>query len=84
MQRNDQLKVRTSNLRPNHPYFYQYAVARLMRAGMWFSDAIQVIQIVMPHSAHSLPDDYEHTFYDVTREALANKHLPIPTYKPIW
>ena len=84
MKRNDLLKGRTRDLQPNHVFFYQYAVARLMRAGMWFSDAIQVIQLIMPKGAGSLPDNWENTYYDVTREALGDDPLPMPTYKTIW
>lgn len=84
MRTNELLKGRTRDLKPHDVFFYQYAIARLMRAGMWFSDAIQVIQLIMPNACHSLPDDWEHTYYDITRDALGDEHLPMPTYKTIW
>jgi hypothetical protein len=76
--------MRSTDLLFTHAFFYQLVIARLMREGMWFSDAVHVLQIIWPRSTGELPDDWEAPYYDVTRKALRNDDLPIPSYKPIW
>ena len=65
-------------------YFYQHAIARMMRQGMWFSDAVEVLKILWPRSTGKLPDDWEDPYYDATRKALPDDIRPIPKYTPIW
>ena len=76
--------MRSNDLQPNHIFFYQLGIARLIRHGMWFSDAVQVMQLVFPKACGSLPADWEDSYYYVTRSALKHDIVPIPNYKPIW
>ncbi len=76
--------MRSTDLLFTHAFFYQLVIARLMRAGMWFSDAVHILKLIWPRSTGELPDDWEDPYYDVTRKALRKDNLPIPSYKPIW
>ena len=67
-----------------HSYFFQAAIARLIQNGMWFSDAVEVLQPLWPQSASELPADYWDPYYDFTRDSIGGTLIRRPTYKPIW
>jgi len=57
-------------------------MARLIRAGMWHSDAHEILAIVFPN--YVIPPDWADEWYDDVRGMNALELIPIPNYKPIW
>ena len=58
------------------------AMARLIRKGVWHSDAHEILSIVFPN--YVIPPNWEHEWYDDVRGMNALEIIPIPNYKPIW
>jgi len=62
--------------------YLKCAMSRLIRKGIWFSDAVEILSIVFPN--HTIPPNWEDAWYDDVRVMNALEIIPIPNYKPIW
>jgi len=66
------------------------SVGDLIRMGVWYSDACEVVmRFVPPAVAQSLKgpvssDDWWDTFEDSVNLYLHNKNVPSPNYKPVY